>query len=73
LDIDEEIGSKEEDEDSEIDESTIKVWNSSYYSWTRLLELKDAITWLASVLPLKKEKENKRDSQKLSHLLLKDY
>ncbi|CAG8736626.1 16785_t:CDS:2, partial [Racocetra fulgida] len=72
LDIDEEIGLEEEDEDREIDESTIKVlhnitdictrWNSSYYLWTRLLELKDAITWLASVLPLKKRKENKRDT-----------
>ncbi|CAG8702673.1 2750_t:CDS:2, partial [Cetraspora pellucida] len=84
LDMDEEIGSEEEDdEDREIDESTIKVlrnitdictrWNSSYSSWTRLLELKDAITWLASVLPLKKGKENKKDGQKLSQLLLKDY
>ncbi|CAG8685826.1 12980_t:CDS:2, partial [Racocetra fulgida] len=42
LNIDKEIGSEEEDEDREIDESTIKVlhnitdictrWNSSYYS-----------------------------------------
>ncbi|CAG8847758.1 10164_t:CDS:1, partial [Racocetra persica] len=69
--------------DREIDESTIKIlcnisdistrWNSSYSSWKRLLQLKDAITWLASVLPLKKGKENQKDGQKLSQLLLKDY
>ncbi|CAG8745719.1 13458_t:CDS:2, partial [Racocetra fulgida] len=47
LDIDEEIGSKEEDEDREIDEFTIKVLHN--------------ITDISSVLPLKKGKENKRD------------
>ncbi|CAG8679612.1 22295_t:CDS:2 [Cetraspora pellucida] len=74
LDMDEEIDSEEEDDkDRKIDEFTINVLNSSYSSWTRLLELKDAITWLASVLPLKKRKENKKDDQKLSQLLLKDY
>ncbi|CAG8452590.1 16365_t:CDS:2 [Racocetra fulgida] len=59
LDIDEEISSEEENEDREIDESTIKVLCN--------------ITDISSVLPLKKGKKNKRDGQKLSQLLLKDY
>ncbi|CAG8755070.1 23539_t:CDS:2 [Gigaspora margarita] len=52
--MDEEIGSEEDDDDKEINESTIKIlrnitdictrWNSNYFLWTRLLELKDAIT-----------------------------
>ncbi|CAG8691807.1 10352_t:CDS:2, partial [Ambispora gerdemannii] len=30
-------------------------WNSSYYSWQRLLELREAIEWLATTLPLQRE------------------
>ncbi|CAG8855610.1 26428_t:CDS:2, partial [Gigaspora margarita] len=59
LDIDDEIDLEKDKNDKEINDSTIK--NSSYFSWTRLLELKDAITWLATMLALKKGKENKKD------------
>ncbi|CAG8809122.1 22077_t:CDS:2, partial [Racocetra persica] len=58
LEIDEKIDSEKGEDDKEIDESTIKILS---------------ITWLASILPLKKGKENQKDSQKLSQLFLKNY
>ncbi|CAG8749026.1 24678_t:CDS:2, partial [Gigaspora margarita] len=71
LDINDEIDLEEDEDDKEIDNSIIKVlynftdictrWNFSYFLWTRLLELKDALTWLATMLLLKKGKENKKD------------
>ncbi|CAG8491533.1 9204_t:CDS:2 [Racocetra fulgida] len=57
IEMDQEVGSGEEDE--ETSEATIKILH--------------AITWLSSILPLKKGIDNKKDSQILSQRLLKDY
>jgi hypothetical protein len=46
-------------------------WNSSFYSWQRLLILQEPIQWLAATLPLQQEKNIQKDAQRLNQYLLK--
>ena len=47
-------------------------WNSTYYSWVRLLDLKKAISILQSHMIFDSNSETKRDGRKLQKILLDD-
>jgi hypothetical protein len=45
-------------------------WNSSYLAWSRLLELKVAITWLTNTLHLAYTKDDRDDGDYLKLIAL---
>ncbi|CAB4417684.1 unnamed protein product [Rhizophagus irregularis] len=47
-------------------------WNSSFYSWKRLLLLKGALTYLPNKLKADNIKENKKDGDRLERIMLSD-
>ena len=47
-------------------------WNSTYYSWERLSQLKDAIVNLPDKLKLSRDSENKKKSSELKRIMLSE-
>jgi hypothetical protein len=45
-------------------------WNSSFYSWQRLILLKDAIKHLPERLKVDQNRENKKDGKRLERIML---
>nr|CAG8435302.1 12316_t:CDS:2 [Entrophospora candida] len=47
-------------------------WNSSFYSWRRLIDLQSAVTHLPSKLMADLNKDNKKDGKRLERIMLND-
>ncbi|CAG8730445.1 9098_t:CDS:2 [Gigaspora rosea] len=47
-------------------------WNSTYLAWKRLLELKNAIFYLITILKISSEKDDKGDTDYLDRINLID-
>ncbi|CAG8757030.1 12807_t:CDS:1, partial [Cetraspora pellucida] len=45
-------------------------WNSKFHSWRQLIKLRKAIEWLAAMLPLSDNRDDRIDGQKLNKWFL---